>query len=86
MSEETNNGRGNYFEKRAGTDDARFHVVTGEDTRWEVKEEGVREAVYTTDDKDEALEEAKKRAEKNQSKVIVHGEDGKIEDQIEYNQ
>jgi hypothetical protein len=24
-------GRGNYFEKRAGTEDARFHVVPGDD-------------------------------------------------------
>lgn len=80
------NNRGNYFEKRAGTDDARFHVVTGDDTRWEVKKEGEREAVYATDDKDDAVEDAKKRAEEAQSKVIIHGQDGQIEDQIEYDQ
>lgn len=80
------NNRGNYFEKRAGTDDARFHVVTGDDARWEVKKEGEREAVFESDDKDEAIEDAKKRAEEAESKVIVHGQDGKIEDQIEYDQ
>ncbi|GEK89006.1 hypothetical protein SAMN04488100_10341 [Alkalibacterium putridalgicola] len=80
------NNRGNYFEKRAGTDDARYHVVTGEDARWEVKKEGEREAIFETNDKDEAIEEASKRAEEAETKVIVHGQDGQIEDQIEFDQ
>ena len=30
-------GRGNYFQKRAGTEDARFHVVPGDEKKWAVK-------------------------------------------------
>lgn len=60
-------GRTNYFEKRAGTEDARFHVVFG-------------------DDKNEAVEEAEKRAEDAGTKVIIHDEDRKIEEQEEYDQ
>ncbi|SFC34524.1 hypothetical protein SAMN04488102_10575 [Alkalibacterium subtropicum] len=81
-----NNNQGNYFDQRAGTDSAHFHVVTGDDSRWEVKKEGEREAIFETDDKEEAIEEARKRAEEAESKVIVHGQDGQIEDQIDFDQ
>lgn len=79
-------GRGNYFEKRAGTEDARFHVVPGDDKKWAVKKEGEDDPVYTSDDKNETVEEAEKRAEEAGTKVIIHDEDGKIEEQEEYDQ
>ena len=78
--------RGNYFEEREGTDDARFHVVPGDDKKWAVKEEGKDEPVFTSDDKSEAVNEAKKQAEGAKTKAIIHDDDGKIEDQIEYDQ
>lgn len=76
--------RGNYFEEREGTEDARYHVVPGNDGKWSVKEEGKDEAVFTSDGKDEAVEEAKRQAEEAGTKAIIHDDDGQIEDQIEY--
>lgn len=78
--------RGNYFERRAGTENARFHVVPGDDKKWAVKKEGEDEPVYTTDDRNEAIEEADKRAEDAGTKAIIHNEDGQIEKQDEYDQ
>lgn len=86
MANQNNDGRGNYFEDRAGTENARFHVVPGDDKKWAVKKEGEDNPIFTTDDKNEALEEAKKQAEEAGTKVIVHDEDGQIEEQIEYDQ
>ena len=78
--------RGNYFEKRAGTDDARYHVVPGDKKDWAVKEEGKNPPLNTFDNKDDAIEDAKKRAEEAGSKAIIHSDSGEIEDQIEYDQ
>lgn len=78
--------RGNYFEEREGTGDARFHVVPGDKEQWAVKEEGKNDPVFTSDSKDEAVNEAKKQAEEANTKAIIHDEDGEIEDQIEYDQ
>lgn len=86
MANQNNDGRGNYFEDRAGTENARFHVVPGDDKKWAVKKEGEDNPIFTADDKNEALEEAKKQAEKAGTKVIVHDEDGQIDEQIEYDQ
>ncbi|MCG1010789.1 DUF2188 domain-containing protein [Salinicoccus sp. ID82-1] len=86
MADQNNDNRGNYFEKREGTSDARYHVVPGEDKRWAVKEEGKDDPVYTTDNKNEAVDEAKKRAEEAGSKAIIHDDEGTIEEQIEYDQ
>lgn len=77
---------GDYFEKRAGTSGARFHVVPGDDKKWAIKKEGEDKPVYTTDDRDEAIDEAKKRAEDAGTKAIIHNEHGKIEKQDEYDQ
>lgn len=86
MADQNDNGRGNYFEDRAGSDKARFHVVPGDEKKWSVKEEGNDDPVYTSDDRQEAVDEAKKRAEEAGTKAILHNEDGQIEEQIEYDQ
>lgn len=77
-------GRGNYFQKRAGTEDARFHVVPGDEKKWAVKKEGEEDPVYTTDDRKEAVDEAEKRVKEAGTKVIIHNEHGKIEKLDEY--
>lgn len=50
------------------------------------KKEGADAPFYTSDDKNEDVEEAEKRAEDAGTKVIIHDEDGKIEEQEEYDQ
>lgn len=79
-------GRGNYFEERAGTQDARFHVVPDGKGDWAVKEEGKDKPFFTSNKKTEAVNEAKKQAKEANTKAIVHDTDGKIEEQVEYDQ
>lgn len=86
MADQKNDGRGNYFEERAGSDKARFHVVPGDEKKWAVKKEGEDDPVFDSDDRGEAVEEAKKQAEEAGTKVILRDEDGQIEEQIEYDQ
>ncbi|MDO7907961.1 DUF2188 domain-containing protein [Paenibacillus sp. JX-17] len=76
--------RDQYFEKRAGTDEARYHVVPHDDKGWAVKEEGKDEPLLTTGDRKEAMDEAKRRAEEAGTMAIIHNEHGRIEDQINY--
>lgn len=73
-----------YFEDRAGTDDARFHVVPHDEDGWAVKKEGNDEPAYTADSRNDAVGEAKRMAEEAGTMVYVHGDDGKIEEQLEY--
>ncbi|WP_026695218.1 DUF2188 domain-containing protein [Peribacillus kribbensis] len=70
-----------YFKDRAGTDDARFHVVPHEEEGWAVKTEGEEEPNLTTDSKEEAVKEAKRLAEEAGTMAIVHNEHGRIEEQ-----
>lgn len=73
-----------YFEDRAGTDDARYHVVPHDEDGWAVKKEGNDDPAYTAESRDEAVEEAKRMAQEAGTMVYLHGEDGKIEKQLEY--
>lgn len=73
-----------YFEDRAGTDDARCHVVPHDEDGWAVKKEGNDDPAYTSGSRDEAVEEAKRMAQEAGTMVYLHGEDGKIEKQLEY--
>lgn len=76
--------RDEYFKDRAGTDEARFHVVP-HDEEWVVKKEGKDDPVYKADSKDEAVAEAKKRAQDAGTMAIIHNEHGRIEDQLNVN-
>ncbi|RFU60886.1 DUF2188 domain-containing protein [Peribacillus glennii] len=76
--------RDEYFKERAGTDDARFHVVPHDEEGWAVKTEGEDEPGYTSDSKSEAVKEAKRMAEEAETMAIIHDEDGKIEEQHNY--
>ncbi|MEH6987803.1 DUF2188 domain-containing protein [Cytobacillus firmus] len=73
-----------YFKDRAGTDEARFHVVPHDEEGWAVKREGQDEPEYTADSQSDAVEEAKRMAEEAGTMAILHNEDGKIEDLLNY--
>ncbi|KAB7706279.1 DUF2188 domain-containing protein [Bacillus aerolatus] len=79
--EKENSERDQYFKKRAGTDDARFHVVPHDEEEWAVKTEGEDAPDYTSDSKPKAVKEAKRMAEEACTMAIIHDEDGKIEEQ-----
>lgn len=78
-----NEERDQYFEDRAGTENARFHAVPYEGS-WAVKKEGEDEPVSTHDSKSEAAEEAKKQAKEAGTMAILHDEEGQIETQENY--
>jgi hypothetical protein len=84
MADQKNERRENYFAKRAGTNKARFHVVPGDEKKWAVKEEDNDAPLYLSDARQEAVDEAKKLAEEAKTKVILHDEDGQIQEQINY--
>lgn len=73
-----------YFEERAGTDEARFHVVPHGEGHWAVKKEGVAEPECRTDSKSEAVEEAKHLAKKAGTMAYIHDEHGRIDRQHNY--
>ncbi|TCN27354.1 DUF2188 domain-containing protein [Mesobacillus foraminis] len=79
-----NNEREQYFKERAGTDEARFHVVPHDEEGWAVKAEGNDEPDYTTDSKSKAVKEAKRMAEEAGTMAIIHNEEGRIEEQHNY--
>ncbi|EDL64512.1 hypothetical protein BSG1_08236 [Bacillus sp. SG-1] len=78
------NNRNEYFEDRAGTNDARYHVVPHEEEGWAVKEEGKGSPVFTAGSKSDAVEEAKRMAEESGSMAYIHSEHGQIEEQHNY--
>jgi hypothetical protein len=78
------NDRDQYFKERAGTDDARFHVVPHDEEGWAVKIEGKEDPAYTTDTKSDAVKEAKRMAEESKTMAYIHDDDGKIEQQHNY--
>lgn len=79
-----NDGRSEYFEKRAGTDEARYHVVPDDEKGWAIKVEGQDERQHQTDSKEDAVKEAKRMAKEAGTMVYVHSEHGKIEEQFNY--
>ncbi|WP_053366684.1 DUF2188 domain-containing protein [Bacillus sp. FJAT-27245] len=73
-----------YFKDRAGTEDARFHVVPHDDEGWAIKREGEDEPEMTTGSKSEAVDEAKRLAEEAGTMAYIHNEEGRIEEQHNY--
>lgn len=76
--------RDEYFKERAGTDEARYHVVPHEDEGWAVKKEGQDDPESTYSSKDEAVDEGKRRAKDAGTMVYIHSEEGQIESQENY--
>lgn len=83
MPGRNDNGPEKYFGDRARTDKANFHVVP-DDGKWTLKKEGEDEHIMQADDKTRAVAQAKELAEEYGSMAILHDDDGKIEDQVEY--
>lgn len=79
-----NSERDKYFEERAGTNEARFHVVPNAEEGWAVKEEGNGDYKFTSRDKTEAITKAKQFAEEAGTMAYVHGSDGQIDEQFNY--
>ncbi|WP_337019519.1 DUF2188 domain-containing protein [Oceanobacillus massiliensis] len=79
-----NNQQNEYFEDRAGSEDARFHVVPHDDKGWSVKREGEDDPELTTGSKEDALSKAKELAKDASTMAIIHDDDGKIEDQLNF--
>ncbi|UOE53997.1 DUF2188 domain-containing protein [Bacillus sp. CMF12] len=73
-----------YFKDRAGTEEARFHVVPHDEEGWAVKNEGQNEPEFTAETRSDAVEKAKSMAEDAGTMAILHNEDGKIEDLVNY--
>ena len=83
---DNNNGGGNndYFEDRAGTKEARYHVVPHQEDGWAVKREGEDNPESTYSSRDEAVDAGKKMAKEAGTMVYIHNEHGKIETQENY--
>ena len=78
------NDRDQYFKERAGTEEARFHVVPHDEDGWAVKTEGKDEPSYTAKSKSDVIDEAKQMAKDAGTMVYIHDEDGQIEEQVNY--
>ncbi|RDU35821.1 DUF2188 domain-containing protein [Neobacillus piezotolerans] len=73
-----------YFKDRAGTDEARFHVVPHDEEGWAVKREGENDPEMTSGSKSEAVDVAKRLAEEAGTMAYIHNEEGRIELQHNY--
>lgn len=73
-----------YFKDRAGTEEARFHVVPHDEEGWAVKREGQDEPEMTSSSRSEAVDEAKRLAEEAGTMAYIHNEEGRIEEQHNY--
>lgn len=56
------------------------HVVPAKDGGWNVKGAGNSKSTVHTDTKQEAIDIAKEIAKNQQSELVIHGKDGKIQD------
>ena len=55
------------------------HVVPNPDGGWDVKKGGAERASKHCDTKKEAVEEARKISQNQESELYIHGKDGKIQ-------
>jgi MarR-like DNA-binding transcriptional regulator SgrR of sgrS sRNA len=78
--------RNQYFQDRAGTDEANFHVVPNDEEGWAVKKEGEDEPELTTGSKSEAVDKAKEMAEEAGTMAIIHNDEGTTNHQENYRQ
>lgn len=84
MADDNKQNRDEYFKERAGTDEARYHVVPHGEGEWAIKKEGEDDPESTFTSKSEAVNEAKQMAESAGTMVYIHNDDGQIEDQENY--
>ena len=62
----------------------RYHVITGESTKWTVVPEGSTRALKAFSTRDQAINFAKESAFKKTGEVIIHLETGQIADTISF--
>lgn len=60
------------------------HVVPNKSGGWDVKGAGNSKSTAHTDTKAEAIKKAVEIAKNQQSEVVIHGKDGKIQDKDSY--
>lgn len=60
------------------------HVTPHPCGGWQVKGEGNSKATKVTDTKQPAIDAAKTIAQNQQSELVIHGKDGKIQDKNSY--
>ncbi len=63
-----------------------YHVQTGKTKPWEIKKEGAEQATKSFDTKEEAYQFGRKICDENRpSELVVHQENGQIDDRSLYN-
>ncbi|WP_027309317.1 DUF2188 domain-containing protein [Caloramator sp. ALD01] len=60
------------------------HVTPHPDGGWQVKGEGNNKATKVTETKKEAIDIARQIAKNQESELIIHGKDGKIQNKDSY--
>jgi len=63
-----------------------YHVQTGKTKSWEIKKEGAEQATKSFETKEEAYQFGRKICDENRpSELVVHQENGQIDDRSLYN-
>ncbi|QHA91475.1 DUF2188 domain-containing protein [Bacillus sp. N1-1] len=63
-----------------------YHVQSGKTKSWEIKKEGAKQATKTFETKEEAYQFGRQICDENRpSELVVHQENGQIEDRSLYN-
>jgi Uncharacterized protein conserved in bacteria (DUF2188) len=63
-----------------------YHIQSGKTNSWEIKKEGAEQATKTFETKEEAYQFGRKMCDENRpSELVLHQENGQIEDRSLYN-
>lgn len=58
------------------------HVTPGDNGKWKVKDESNEQASSVHETQEEAIKAARKKAQNNESEVVIHGKDGQIREKF----
>ena len=58
--------------------------ITGTRGNWAGKREGASRASFTTDNKREAIDKGKELAKKNEGQLVIHKQNGRIQEERTY--
>ncbi len=61
-----------------------FHVVPHDDKGWAVRKEGSKKVSSTHTTQDDAIQQGKEWAQKDQAELVIHRKDGRIRDKDSY--
>lgn len=70
--------------RRSRTGGPVFHVTPASGGGWRAEKEGAQRAVATGDRKDEVVERARERARSQKGRLIIHGRNGRIQEERTY--